>query len=62
MVWVVCGGLRYFDGPGAVISRFGFEGGILVLIVPAPDHCLLVASRTWEYTSLVYFPGPYVRI
>ena len=26
-----------------VISRFGLEGGIWVLIVPVPVHCLLVA-------------------
>ena len=25
-----------------VISRFGFEGGIWVLIAPVPGHCLLV--------------------
>ena len=28
-----------------VISRFGFEGGILVLIVPVPAHCLLSVRR-----------------
>ena len=25
-----------------VISRFGFEGRILVLIAPVPGHCLVV--------------------
>ena len=25
-----------------VISRFGFEGGIWVLIAPVPGHCILV--------------------
>ena len=27
-----------------VISRFGFEGWILVLIAPVPKHCLLVTD------------------
>ena len=26
-----------------VISRFGFEGGIWVLIAPIPSHCILVS-------------------
>ena len=27
-----------------VISRFGFKGGIWVLIAPVPGHCMLVTS------------------
>ena len=28
-----------------VISRYGFEGGIWVLITPVPGHCILVTFR-----------------
>ena len=31
-----------------LISRFGFERGIRVLIVSVPDHCLLVQSTLQE--------------
>ena len=36
-----------------VISRFGFEGWILVLIAPVPCHCLLVtfSSEGWILTG-----------
>ena len=27
-----------------VISRFGFEGGICVLVASVPGHCILVSS------------------
>ena len=30
-----------------VISRFGFEGGILVLIAPVPGHCILVTLNKY---------------
>ena len=32
-----------------VISRFGFEGRIWVLISPVPGHCLLVAFKSKTY-------------
>ena len=36
-----------------VISRFGFEGGIWVLIVRVPIYCLLVAFRKMKTIFLV---------
>ena len=36
-----------------VISRFGFEGGTLVLIVPVPAHCLLLVRLTFSLIALL---------
>ena len=35
----------YFDYLLFIIVRFGFEGGVGVLIAPVPDHCLLVSFK-----------------
>ena len=35
----------------SVISRFDFEGGILVLISPVPGHCMLVTSDVVLYLT-----------
>ena len=33
-----------------VISRFGFDGGIRVLIAPVPGHCIFA---TFTYSSMI---------
>ena len=40
-----------------VISRLGFEGGIL--IAPVPGHCILVTSShlLWPYSPVCVGPG-----
>ena len=35
-----------------VISRFGFEGWILVLIASVPDLCMLFTSVLFAFTSI----------
>ena len=34
-----------------VVSRFGFEGGILILNAPVPGHCILVTSIVHKEVS-----------
>ena len=36
-----------------VISFYGFEGGIWVLIVPVPGHCILVLLCT-QYETIIF--------
>ena len=44
-----------------VISHFGFEGGILVMIASVPGHCLLVTSMCvlWSFFSSYVSVTPY---
>ena len=38
-----------------VISRFGFEGGILILIAPVPGHRLLIhCTRYWPLRTFYF--------
>ena len=37
-----------------VIYRFGFEGGIWVLIAPVPGHCILVTLVTFKINNIVH--------
>ena len=60
-VWVTEGSIweraaHSVDHMILVISSFGFEGGILVLIAPVPGHCILVT-----FTKPHHYLSPVVR-